>query len=116
MRDLFDWLKRSITASSNAGQSGPFIDFMLNEIYKTLKEHQGEPLSDRLPEKVPNKVPNKLRLQFPGLSDAVWDVYLELKADVHASAGTVGSRLGISDRIVRKHISILRGHHRTYRR
>ena len=38
----------AITASTNAGQSGPFIDFMLNEIYKTLKEHQGEklPVSD----------------------------------------------------------------------
>lgn len=32
----------AITASTNAGQSGPFIDFMLNEIYKTLKGHQGE--------------------------------------------------------------------------
>ena len=91
-------------ASSNAGQSGPFIEFMLNEIYKTVKEHQGEPLSD----KVPNKVPNKLRLQYPGLSDATWEVYLELKADVHASAEIVGNRIGISDRMVRKHISILR--------
>ena len=38
----------AISASTNAGQSGPFIDFMLNEIYKTLKSHQGEelPLSD----------------------------------------------------------------------
>ena len=34
----------AITASTNAGQSGPFIDFMLNEIYKTLKGHQGEEL------------------------------------------------------------------------
>ena len=34
----------AITASTNAGQSGPFIDFMLKEIYKTLKEHQGEEL------------------------------------------------------------------------
>lgn len=34
----------AITASTKAGQSGPFIDFMLNEIYKTLKEHQGEEL------------------------------------------------------------------------
>ena len=30
----------AITACTNAGQSGPFIDFMLNEIYKTLKSHQ----------------------------------------------------------------------------
>ena len=34
----------AITASTNAGQSGPFIDFMLNEIFKTLKAHQGEDL------------------------------------------------------------------------
>ncbi|MBR6495399.1 MAG: Fic family protein [Prevotella sp.] len=34
----------AITASTNAGQSGPFIDFMLNEIYETLKSHQGEEL------------------------------------------------------------------------
>jgi Fic family protein len=102
----------AITASSNAGQSGPFIDFMLNEIYKTLKEHQGEALPDKLhdkvPNKLPNKVPNKLRLQYPDLSDAVWDIYQELMEDGHASAATVGSHLGISDRMVRKHISVLR--------
>ena len=34
----------AITASTNVGQSGPFIDFMLNEIFKTLKQHQGESL------------------------------------------------------------------------
>ena len=39
----------AITASSNAGQSGPFIDFMLNEIYKTLKSHQGAPLQGKVP-------------------------------------------------------------------
>ena len=31
----------AITASTNAGQSGPFIDFMLREIYNTLKAHKG---------------------------------------------------------------------------
>ena len=36
----------AITASTNAGQSGPFIDFMLKEIFKTLKAHQGEELKD----------------------------------------------------------------------
>ena len=41
----------AITASTNAGQSGPFIDFMLNEIYKTLKDRQGEelPMADANP-------------------------------------------------------------------
>ena len=32
----------AITASTNAGQSGPFIDFMLGEILATLKLHQGK--------------------------------------------------------------------------
>lgn len=34
----------AISASTKAGQSGPFIDFMLGEILKTLKSHQGEEL------------------------------------------------------------------------
>ena len=34
----------AITTSTKAGQSGPFIDFMLGEILKTLSNHQGEPL------------------------------------------------------------------------
>lgn len=50
----------AITASTNAGQSGPFVDFMLNEIYKTLKSHQGEPLHDKLHDKVADKVADKV--------------------------------------------------------
>ena len=49
----------AITASSKAGQSGPFIDFMLYEIYKTLKSHQGEPLSEKVADKVADKVTGK---------------------------------------------------------
>lgn len=48
----------AITASTHAGQSGPFIDFMLNEIYKTLKSHQGEELMD-VGNNVGNNVGNK---------------------------------------------------------
>lgn len=48
----------AITASTHAGQSGPFIDFMLNEIYKTLKSHQGEELTD-VGNNVGNNVGNK---------------------------------------------------------
>ena len=32
----------AISKSTKAAESGPFIDFMLEEILKTLKEHQGE--------------------------------------------------------------------------
>lgn len=51
----------AITASTHAGQSGPFIDFMLNEIYKTLKSHQGEELMD-VGNNVGNNVGNKERI------------------------------------------------------
>jgi len=34
----------AIAASTKAGNSNPFIEFMLGEILKTLKEHQGEEL------------------------------------------------------------------------
>ena len=105
----------AITASTNAGQSGPFIDFMLNEIFKTLKAHQGEPLPDKVPSevpnKIPNKVPNKLRNKYPELSDVVWDVYALIKGNTSITSKELGVALGISDRMVRKHISMLREAH-----
>jgi len=102
----------AINASTNAGQSGPFIDFMLNEIYKTLKEHQGEQFPDKVPSgvpnKIPNKVPNKLRGKHPEFSDAVWEVYALVKRKPTITSNELGFALGISDRMVRKHISTLR--------
>ena len=65
----------AIAASTQAGQSGPFIDFMLGEIFKALKLHQGE----ELPNKLPSKLPNKLRLKYPQVSDVAWEVYQKIK-------------------------------------
>lgn len=45
----------AIATSTKEGQSGPFIDFMLNEILRTLKEN----IENKVPNKVPNKIPNK---------------------------------------------------------
>lgn len=36
----------AIAESSRRSNSGPFIDFMLGEILRTLKSHQGEALDD----------------------------------------------------------------------
>lgn len=47
----------AIAASTAEGQSGPFIDFMLNEILKTLQKNIEE-----VPNKLPNKLPNKSEL------------------------------------------------------
>lgn len=102
----------AIGESSRQGQSGPFIDFMLAEIFKTLKAHQGEPLPNKVqgkvPSKIPNKVPNKLRDLYPEMSDATWVVYMGIKANPHATAAELGLALGIGSRMVRKHIAVLR--------
>lgn len=45
----------AIAASTAEGQSGPFIDFMLNEILKTLQKNIKEEVTNKLPDKVPNK-------------------------------------------------------------
>lgn len=52
----------AIAASTNEGQSGPFIDFMLNEILMALQKNIKEGNSLNAPNKVPNKVPNKSEL------------------------------------------------------
>ena len=70
--------------------------------------HQGAPLQVKVPDKVPNKIPNKLKRGFPDISDATWDVYRTLKSNHSASSEEIGAALGISSRMVRKHIASLR--------
>jgi len=93
----------AMAASTQAADSGAFIDFMLGEILDTLKKHQGEELN-----KVPNKVPNKLRTQYPDITESAWDVFTFIKKNPDASALMISGALEISDRMVRKHISVLK--------
>ena len=81
----------AIAASTTAGQSGPFIDFMLTEIRNTIDKHKN---IDKVPNKVPNKSENNildLLLKFP-----------------HITATEIASEIGITDRAVRKIISSLK--------
>ena len=84
----------AITASTNAGQSGPFIDFMLNEIYKTLKSHQGEPLPDKVADKVANKSAQK--------------VMMLLNENGHLTREELAERTGLSLGGIKKIINSLR--------
>ena len=97
----------AITASSNAADSGPFIDFMLGEILKTLETHKGEPIQT-IPNKVPNKVPNKLREAFPEIWGGAWDVYIQIKADPQLTIARIATNLSVSDRMVKKCLSTLK--------
>lgn len=101
----------AIESSTLQADSGPFIDFMLNEILHALKKYQGEPL---IPE-VPDKVPDKLKLLHPELSDTPWEVLARIMDNPQVTAVEIGSLMGISDRMVRKHIALLRNAHIIYR-
>ena len=97
----------AITASSNAANSGPFIDFMLGEILKTLEAHKGEPMGN-IPNKVPNKVPNKLYEAFPEIQGMAWRVYTMLSADDTLTTMQMAERLGVTDRTIRKYLTLLK--------
>ena len=95
--------------------AGPFIDFMLGEIYNTLKTHQGEPLNNvldnipgKLPNNIPNNIPNKLIGQHPEVSAIVWSVLSCVIETPKATSETIGAALGISSRMVRTHIATLK--------
>ena len=77
---------------------------MLNEILNALKKYQGEPLMAD----VPDKVPDKLKSLHPEFSDTTWDVLAHIIDNPQVTAVGIGKRMTISDRMVRKHIALLR--------
>lgn len=81
----------AIAASSSAGQSGPFIDFMLNEILKSLQKH----IKEEVPNKIPNKVPNKSELKILQL----------LSENPHLTRKELAEKIGITDDAVKKNIT-----------
>ncbi len=98
----------AIALSSKKGESGPFVVFMLKEILKTLKAHQGEPLEKTLPNKIPNKIPNKTKKEHPEFLEMTWNVLNHIIANPRATSAELAEALHISDRTVRKHTALLR--------
>ena len=82
----------AINASTQAGQSGPFIDFMLSEIYQTLKTHQGAPL--------PN-ANDEFGVKF-GVNEK--QVLSLLASNPSLSAGEIADRIGLSKRGIEKQL------------
>lgn len=90
----------AITASTNAGQSGPFIDFMLREIYNTLKAHKGEPLPAD-----DEEFGVKFGVKF-GVNEK--KVLQLLSSNPELSVGDIAERVGLSKRGVEKQIKKFR--------
>ena len=101
----------AIAASTQAGQSGPFIDFMLHDILMTLKGHQGEPIAtqdESVHDKVHHKVHHKLSVLYPEIPQQAWNVFNVMRANPKTSADEIGKQLNLSIRMVRKYISVLK--------
>lgn len=94
----------AITESTKYADSWPFIDFMLNEILNTLKKYQ----DIKSENKVPNKIPNKTVKQHPEFSGTTWDVLSQIINNPKVTSSEMSFYLGISDRMIRKHVKILR--------
>lgn len=109
----------AITASTVAGESTPFIEFMLGEILATLTRGESDKLEGateyvpikvqgKFPNNIPNIFPNNIRSQYPQVTDMVWHIASLINNTPGASADLIGEALGISGRMVRNHIATLR--------
>lgn len=98
----------AIGESSKQGQSGPFIDFMLAEIFKTLRAHQGEPLpqtEDEFGTKFGEEFGIKFGIKF-GINEK--RLLLMLCDNPSLTATDIADRLAISQRAVEKQMKKLR--------
>jgi predicted HTH transcriptional regulator len=94
----------AITASTNVRQSGPFIDFMLNEIFKTLKQHQGESLplasdSNPIDKEFGIKFGEEFGIKF-GIKFGINDksLLLLLNSNPSSTAADAAEQLGMTQR------------------
>ena len=89
----------AIAASTKAGESGPFIDFMLNEILDSLRNHINK---EKIPNKVSNKVPNKIPNKSQKL---ILDL---LSQDPHFTRSQLADKSGLSEASVKKILTQLK--------
>ena len=59
-------------------------------------------------ESLKSEVPDKLKLLHHEFSGTTWDVLAHIMGNPQLTAVGIGNSLGISDRMVRKHIGFLR--------
>lgn len=87
----------AIAQSTKQGESGPFIEFMLEEIYKSVLQHKGEPLDDTVSDTVNDTV--KTTPTQEGIIDLVrknpLSTYDELAAQLGVGRATVARNIAI---------------------
>ena len=100
----------AIGESTRRADSGPFIDFMLGEILKTLKNHQGEPLHEKnVEEEFGAKFGKEFGVKF-GVKFGANEkrVLLILDSNPAVSANEIAEQIGLSQRGVEKQLKKFR--------
>lgn len=93
----------AIQTSAKAADSGPFIDFMLQEILNTLKEHQGKPIMNIETES--SSVRDKVRDKFGISSGQIIDLIYQ---NPSITLDEIAAHLSVTRRSIEKKIKELR--------
>ena len=91
----------AIQASTAAANSGPFIDFMLQEILDALKNHQGSPL----PQSEYSEVRDKVRVKFGISSGQIIEL---IRHNSSITLDEIADTLSVTRRAIEKKIKELR--------
>ena len=99
----------AISLSTRDGHSGPFIDFMLNEIYKTLLERRGDELgtekNNLIDEKFGIRFGDEFGIKF-GIKEK--QILLLLDSNPAFTASDIATQIGIGQRAVEKQMKKLK--------
>jgi Fic family protein len=90
----------AIAQSTKQGESGPFIEFMLEEIYKSVLQHKGEPLDDTVKDTANDTV--KTTPTQEGIIDLV-------RKNPLSTYDELAAQLGVGRATVARNIAILKG-------
>ena len=103
IRDNQEDYYRALQDSGDAGESTPFIEFMLNVILKTLINLQAE--NQNVPNNVPNNVPIK-RLN---------EIIKLLEEDKHITIAQMAQKLNVNDKTIKRDITKLKDENKLIR-
>jgi Fic family protein len=94
---------RTIALCDAVGESTLFIEFMLKCLLDAMENYEeGEDVE------VQDKVQNKMQDKFPEVSQSAWDILAIIQKTPKITVNEMCERIGLKERQVYKHISILK--------
>ncbi|MCI6862353.1 MAG: Fic family protein [Prevotella sp.] len=96
----------AIAQSDREASSTTFIEFMLKCILDAVVNYEDS--DSEMQNKVQNKVQNKIRGEYPEIPSSAWEVFEIIRNNPYATGNTICANLGLKERQVYKHISVLK--------